>query len=117
MLTQGVQRFLRRAAQSTAAIDVGRRQFVETLRPPRTQIEDARFFRMVEKVQIDLGHIADIDEIALLFAIGVTVAALEKPYLTVSTELVVMMKSHRGHAPFVRFPRAIDVEVAESDHL
>ena len=47
---------------------------------------------MVEEVQIDLGDIADEDEIALLAAVRVTVRAFEQLDLAVGAELVEVME-------------------------
>lgn len=43
--------------------------------------------------------------------------AFEEFDLAVILELVEVMEGHRGHAPLMRFPRAIDVEIAEAGNL
>ena len=72
---------------------------------------------MIEKVEINPGHIADVDEVALLFAMSVTVAAFKQLDLALGSKLVVVMEGDRGHASLVRLARAIDVEIAETDDL
>ena len=90
---------------------------IEALRATGAKIEDAGLFRMIKEVEIDLGDIADEDEIALLAAVRVTVRAFEQLDLAVGAELVEVVEGYRGHAPLVRLARAIDVEIAEADDL
>ena len=72
---------------------------------------------MIEKEQIDVDRVLDRNEIAPLLAVAVTAAALEQPDLAAGAILVEEMKRHRRHAPFVLLALAVDVEIAQSDHL
>src|SRR6185369_911145 len=100
-----------------ATVDRRHRDIVEALCPAGAEVEDAGLLGMVEEKEIDLGDIADEDEIAHLPAVLVAMRTLEQLDLAVGLELVVVVESHRGHAALVGFARAIDVEVAEADDL
>ena len=90
---------------------------VETLCPARTQVEDTRLLGVIEKEQIDLGHILDVDKITHLTAIGIAMRTCKQLHLALGSVLIEIMERDRCHAPLVLLARAINVEVAEPDDL
>src|SRR5574343_1883611 len=100
-----------------AAIGGGDGNVVEALRPAGAKVENAGLFGVIEEEQVDLGDVANEDEVAHLSAVLVAVRAFEQLDLALGLELVVVMESDRGHAPLVGFARPIDVEVTEADDL
>ena len=100
-----------------AGVDGGDGDVVKRLGAAAAQIEDAGAFRVVQKVQVDLHHIFHRNKVAHLAAVGVAVVAFKQFHLAGLQVLVEVMKGHRGHAAFVLFARAVDVEVTKAHHL
>ena len=71
----------------------------------------------VEEVQVDLDHVLDRDEVALLHAVAVPGPAFEELHATVGAELVEVVERDRRHAALVRLARAVDIEVPEPHDL
>ena len=93
----------------------GQCHVIERLRASGAEVVDAGN-RAVPEVQVHLDDIVDMDEVALLRAVGVAMASFEQPNLAVGPELVEVMECHRRHAALVRFARAVHVEVPQADH-
>src|SRR5574343_302127 len=105
------------ALRLAAAIDGGNRNVVESLGTSGAEIENAGLFRVIQEKQVDLGDIANKDEIAHLPTVRVAVRTFEQLDLALGLELVVVVESYRRHATLVGFTRAIDVEITEADDL
>jgi hypothetical protein len=78
-------------------------------------IEDAARASLPQP-QIDVGDIADMNEIAALFARAKTVIGAEQLWVLASPDLVEQMEGDRGHSALVRLARAINIEVAQARH-
>src|SRR5690606_15533744 len=107
----------RLAAQLPQGGDHGARDVVERLRPAGAAVEDAAHRRVVEAVQVDRDDVVHMDEVARLFARAVAVMGAEQPDAAVGDELVVVVERHRRHPALVRLARAVDIEIAQADHL
>src|SRR5690554_276463 len=90
---------------------------LEWLRTTGPEVENARLSGVVEKPQIDVDHISDIDEVATLHARFIAIPGTEQAQILATTDLGVVMISHTRHLAFVLLTRTIDVEVAEAHHL
>src|SRR5574343_1078582 len=91
------------------AIDRSICHVIETARRTGTNIEDARFFRMVEEMQIDPGDIVNIHKIAL--------QAWAQADPAIGLQLPEALVGERSGRPLVGFARAINVEVTQTDDL
>jgi len=72
---------------------------------------------VVEEPEVDVDDVADVDEVAALFAVAVAIAAFEEFDVLAGGDLVVEVEGDARHAAFVLFARAIHVEVAQADDL
>src|SRR5574343_466109 len=111
------QQQLNIALRLAATIDGSNRDIVERLGTSGAEIENAGLFRVIQEKQVDLGDIANKDEIAHLPTVRVAVRTFEQLDLALGLELVVVVESYRRHATLVGFTRAIDVEITEADDL
>ena len=82
---------------------------------PQLKIPDS--LAMLEKIQIHVHHVLDMDEVAPLLAVGIAVRSGEEPDPALAHELVEGMKRDRSHTPLVRLVRAVNVEIAEARDL
>src|SRR5208283_2553460 len=105
------------AIHRATGVDRRRRDRIERRRRTGAKIEDARAFRMLQEVEIDLDHVLDTDEIAALLASGITGRAFEQFDLARGAVLVEEVPDDRCHASFVGLARAVDVELGKGDHL
>ena len=64
---------------------------------------------------VDASEVFDEDEVAALLAVGVAAGALEHADGSGVFELAGEVVDDAGHAAFMLFARAVDVEVAEAD--
>src|SRR6202030_3354149 len=78
------------------------------------EVEDALAFRTAREEKIDIDYVRDGNEIALLLAGRKTAAAFKKPRPAIPPELAIQLVDHGSHAPLVRFPRSVHVEVAQA---
>src|SRR5690606_28168546 len=69
-----------------------------------------------DEMQIDVHHVVDMNEVAHLSAVIVTVPAAEQAHVAVLYELIEVVEGYRRHATFVLFLRPIHVEVTQTDH-
>src|SRR5574343_496216 len=95
------QRQWRIAFGLATAIDRRDSDIVETLGTAGTKVEDAGLFRMIKEVQIDLGHVANENEVALLATVFIAMRAFEQLDLAFGLELVVVVEGNRSHTPLV----------------
>src|SRR3989304_9506626 len=102
---------------SAAGVDGPHRNVIETLRGAGADVENARLPGMIEEEQVDVDRALDRYETAALLAVAIAAAALEQPDPAVRPILVEEMKRDRRHAPLVLLALAIDVEIAQADHL
>ena len=72
---------------------------------------------MLPEPEINSSHVLHKDEIPHLTAVRIAVAALEQLGILPGQHLIVKMEGHAGHAALVLLPGAVDIEVAQSDHL
>lgn len=96
--------------------DHGLGHFVETLRAAGAAVEDSADLGVVEQPEVNGHHVVDVDEVALLTAGAISFAALEQAHAVAVLELLLHVKSHAGHAALVLLTRAVDIEVAQTDH-
>src|SRR6267143_6385939 len=99
-----VQRERPLAPGLAAGVDHGEGHVVEALRPPGPDVENARQLWVIEKMQIDLGHVLDRDEVAALLAVCVPPGpdkGANAPLRRILIEEVPRDGSHTALVPFV----------------
>jgi len=87
---------------------------IEGLGPAGADVENAALLRVIEKPEVHVDHVADIDEIALLLAVRVAVDPFEQAGFFLLAHLAVEMKRGAAHRALVLFPRPVDVEITEA---
>src|SRR5690606_37449504 len=88
------------AARTTNTVHHGGGNIVERLGAARAAIEYAGDFRVVDEMQIDVHHVVDMNEVAHLSAVIVTVPAAEQAHVAVLYELIEVVEGYRRHATF-----------------
>src|SRR5690606_31882303 len=89
---------------------------VEGLGAARTAVENPRCTGVIQKMQIDVYDIVDIDEVPHLTTILVAIPASEKAYMPFLQELLHVVERYGSHAPLMLFPWSVHVEIAQPDH-
>src|SRR6267154_159759 len=100
-----------------AGVDRGERHVVEALRPSGPDVENTRQLGVIEKMQIDPGHVLDRDEIAALLAVRVPPGPDEGANAPLRRILIEEVPGHGSHTALVPFVGTIYVEVAEPGDL
>src|SRR5882762_4133724 len=100
-----------------AGVDRGERHVVEALRPPGPDVENARQLGVIEKMQIDLGHVLDRDEVAALLAVRVSPGPDKGAHAPLRRILTEEVPGHGSHTVLVPFVGTVHVEVAEPGDL
>ena len=90
---------------------------IERLSVAGAEVENTAVLGVFHEPQIDFGAITHIHKVTLLLAIGIAVSAFEQTSYAIGEYLSVEVKRSGRHAAFVRFTRAIDIEVAQAHHL
>src|SRR5260364_414458 len=72
---------------------------------------------MVKKIQIHLHDIYNRYKIAHLQPGCIAAVFAKEPHAAMRAVLVEVMECNRGHPSFMRFARAIDTEITQSDAL
>ena len=80
-------------------------------------VENAAYFPVLHEPQVYVHHVSDINKIPALLAVCVAAAALEQFHRARLQQLLVQLENHAGHGALVPFPRAVNIEIAEADHL
>ena len=73
--------------------------------------------RVLEKPEVDLDDVVDVNEVAALLAIAITAAAFEQTDFARGLKLAAEMVDDARHRFLVRLLRTVDIEVAQADDL
>ena len=87
---------------------------VEGFSPAGAYIKNAPLFRMIQKPQIHVDNIIDINKVAFLLAVGHAVTAFKQAGFFMVKHLLVEMKSGTAHTAFVLFSGSVDIKIAKS---
>ena len=99
------------------AVDDRARHIVKGLRATRAQVEQATLARVVKKPKVDCNHIVYKYKVAHLFARSVAAVVRKQLDAALRLKLVELVEGHAGHAAFVLFARAVNIEIAKAHHL
>src|SRR6267143_2872650 len=100
-----------------AGVDRGERYVVEALRPPGPDVENTRQLGMIQKMQIDPGHVLDRDEVAALLAVRVPPGPGNGANAPLRRTLIEEVPRDGSHTALVPFVGAVYVEIAEPGDL